>query len=63
MTQSAEEIANLKADIKSLKSAQKEKIANLHNEHKKHSNNMQNKLNSSVNKILQMKKIIEEKCK
>jgi hypothetical protein len=63
MTQSNNEIANLKAEIKSLKSAQKEKITNIHNEHKKHSDNMQNKINSSLNKIQQLEKIIEEKNK
>ena len=63
MTQSNEEIANLKAEIKILKSAQKEKITNIHYEHKKHSENMQNKLTSSMNKILQLEKIVEEKNK
>ena len=63
MTQSNNEIANLKAEIKTLKSAQKEKITNIHNEHKKHSDNMQNRLTSSVNKIQQLEKIITEKSK
>ena len=63
MTQSNEKISNLKAEMKTLKSAQKEKITNLHNEHKKHSDNMQNKLTSSVNKIQQLEKIVEEKSK
>ena len=63
MTQSNKEIANLLAEIKTLKSAQKEKITNIINEHKKHSENMQNKLNSSMNKIQQLEKIVEEKSK
>ena len=63
MTQSNNEIANLKAEIKTLKSAQKEKITNIHNEHKQHSENMQNKLTSSLNKIQQLEKIVEEKSK
>ena len=63
MTQSNEEILSLKAEMKKLKSAQKEKITNIHNEHKKHSDNMQNKLTSSINKIQQLEKIIEEKSK
>ena len=63
MTQSNNEIANLKEEMKILKSAQKEKITNIHNEHKKHSDNMQNNLTSSLNKIQQLEKIIEEKSK
>merc|ERR1740130_820314 len=63
MTQSNEEISNLKAEIKTLKSAQKEKITNIHKEHKQHSENMQNKLTSSVNKIQQLEKIVDEKNK
>jgi len=59
MIQSNEEISNLQAEIKTLKSAHKEKITNIHNEHKKHSENMQNKLTSSMNKIQKLEKIIE----